>query len=84
MEISYLTDDQKEIITKKLEDANKLMNGVKADRAAKQLFEDPAYNCDQIINTMSSLKYDTEQIFNLPPPKTEFEQAVKQEEEAKR
>ena len=45
------------------------MEGVKADRAAKQLFEDPAFTCDQIIGTMNSLKYDTENIFNLPPPK---------------
>tara|TARA_B110000285_G_scaffold124330_1_gene140317 strand:+ start:652 stop:909 length:258 start_codon:yes stop_codon:yes gene_type:complete len=45
------------------------MDGVKADKAAKKLFEDPAYNCEQIIKTMSSLKQDTEKIFNLPPPK---------------
>merc|ERR1712070_593960 len=67
--IEHLTDNQKEMINKKLEDAIKFMEGVKADREQKKLFEDPAYTCDQIINTMNSLKYDTESIFNLPPPK---------------
>ena len=67
--IAHLTDDQKNMINKKTEDAIKFMEGVKADRAAKQLFEDPAFTCDQIIGTMNSLKYDTENIFNLPPPK---------------
>jgi len=34
------------MVAKKIEDAIKFMDGVKADRAAKQLYEDPAYNCD--------------------------------------
>jgi hypothetical protein len=33
-----LTDNQKEMINKKLEDSIKFMDGVKADRAGKQLF----------------------------------------------
>lgn len=67
--IEHLTDNQKEMINKKLEDAIKFIDSVKADKAAKQLHEDPAFNCDQIIGTMNSLKYDSENIFNLPPPK---------------
>lgn len=66
------------MINKKLEDAIKFMDGVKADRAAKQLFEDPAYTCDQIIGTMNSLKYDSENIFNLPPPKPKEEKPAEQ------
>lgn len=50
------------------------MDGVKADRAAKQLFQDPAYNLDQIINGLSALKKETEGIFNLPPPKPKVEE----------
>jgi len=42
----HLTDMQKEIINKKVEDGKKFMEGVKADRAAKELYQDPAYTCD--------------------------------------
>lgn len=44
--IEHLTDDQKETVNKKLQVATDFMNGVKADRAAKQLHQDPAYNLD--------------------------------------
>ena len=47
------------------------MEGVKADRASKQLHEDPLYNLDGIILTLSTLKKETETIFNRPPPKPE-------------
>ena len=44
--IIYLTELQKVTITKKIEVAQALVDGVKADRAAKKLHEDPAYNLD--------------------------------------
>jgi hypothetical protein len=49
-----------EMVTKKIDDAIKFMDGVKADRAAKQLYEDPAYNCDLIKGTINGLKKATE------------------------
>ena len=57
------------------------MDGVKADRAAKQLFQDPAYNLDQIINGLNALKKETEAIFNLPPPKPKAEDVKMEGEE---
>ena len=71
---------QKEIINKKVEDGKKFMEGVKADRAAKELYQDPAYTCDQIINTMNGLKKETEDIFNLPPPKPKEEPKPEEKE----
>lgn len=47
------------------------MEGVQADRAAKQLHDDPKYNLDGIIRTLDTLKKETEAIFNRPPPKPE-------------
>ena len=47
------------------------MEGVKKDRESKQLFEDPAYKLDDIINCISDLKTECEKIFSLPPPKKE-------------
>jgi len=47
------------------------MEGVKADRAAKELHQDPIYNLDGIILTLETLKKETESIFNRPPPKVE-------------
>jgi hypothetical protein len=68
------------MVAKKIDDAIKFMDGVKADRAAKQLYEDPAYNCDLIIGTINGLKKDTEGIFNLPPPKAKSEEKPKEGE----
>jgi len=50
------------------------MEGVKADRAAKQLHEDPTYNLDGIINTLETLKKETQTIFDRPPPKPKVEE----------
>jgi len=47
------------------------MEGVKADKNAKQLHEDPAYNLDGIILTLETLKKETQAIFDRPPPKAE-------------
>lgn len=47
------------------------MEGVKKDRESKQLFEDPKYNLDGIIHTLTTLKKQTDAIFNKPPPKRE-------------
>jgi len=41
-----LTDSQKELITKKQADAATLINGVKAEKEAKKLYEDPSYSLD--------------------------------------
>jgi len=64
-----LTDMQKEQIGSKQNSAASLMDGVKKDRESKQLFEDPAYKLDDVINCISNLKSETEGIFSLPPPK---------------
>ena len=45
---------------------------MKADRAAKQLFQDPKYTLDQIIDTLTLLKAESESIFAaVKPPKKE-------------
>jgi hypothetical protein len=81
--IIHLTDEQKETIAKKVEVAQGLVNGVKEDRAAKQLYENPKYNLDQIITGLNMLKAETEAIFNAPPPKPKEEpkEDVKMEDE---
>lgn len=73
--IDHLTDLQKEEINKKLAEFQKFCEGVQADREAKQLHENPAYNLDQIISMIDKTKRDTEAIFNLPPPKPETKKA---------
>ena len=78
--IEHLTDDQKKMIEGKLEAGTTLIEGVKADRAAKQLFEDPAYNLNQIINGLAALKKETEGIFNLPPPKPKVQEPAPTDE----
>jgi len=50
------------------------MEGVKADKASKQPHDDPLYNLDGIINTLDTLKKETEAIFNKPPPKPVVEE----------
>ena len=44
---------------------------VKADKEAKQLYQDPAYGIEGITSQLSLLKAETEAIFNTPPPKKE-------------
>ena len=46
--IEHITDEQKDLITKKVDAAETFFAGVQADRAAKQLHENPAYNINQI------------------------------------
>lgn len=41
---------------------------MKAERAAKQLHEDPSFKLDDIISTLDLCRKETEAIFNLPPP----------------
>lgn len=65
---TQLTDMQKEQIVTKQSSAQSLMDGVKKDRESKQLYEDPAYILDDVINTISNLKRECEGIFSLPPP----------------
>ena len=67
--IDHLTDEQKETINKKHDTTETMIAAVKADKAAKQLHEDPAYTLDQIIAAIETCKRETEAIFNLPPPK---------------
>lgn len=69
--IETLTDGQKEEVAEKRAAAVKFMEGVQADRAAKQPHDDPLYNLDGIIRTLETLKKDTDAIFNRPPPKVE-------------
>jgi hypothetical protein len=71
MVIDHLTDEQKETINKKHTSTENMIAAVKADKAAKQLHENPAYTLDQIIAAIDSCKRETENIFNLPPPKVE-------------
>jgi len=52
------------------------MDGVKADRAAKQPHEDPLYNLDGIILTLATLKKETDAIFARPAPKVVVPTAV--------
>ena len=70
--IEHITDEQKETITKKVAAAKEFFAKVQADRAAKQLHENPAFNLDQIISTVSLLKSETEAVFaSVKPPKKE-------------
>ena len=80
--IAHLTDAQKETVTKKHEEAQKFMDGVKADRAGKQLFQDPAYTLDQILTTFNLVKSETDAIFNAPPPKPKEEKKDEKMEDA--
>lgn len=66
-----MTDGQKEEVATKVTAAVTFMEGVKADRAAKELHQDPIYNLDGIILTLETLKKETTTIFDRPPPKPE-------------
>lgn len=79
-EIAHLTDDQRKMITDKQTFAAEFIEKVKADRAAKQLHENPAFKLDEIINILDDTKKQTDGIFNLPPPKPKEE---KKEEDKK-
>jgi hypothetical protein len=80
--IGHLTDAQKQTVNEKLTAAETLIAGVKADRAAKELYQNPAYTLDQIIGAIESCKRDTEAIFNQAPPKPEVTSDKKQAEDA--
>jgi hypothetical protein len=68
----HITDDQKNLIQKKIDAANDFFAKVKADREKKQLYENPDFTLDQIISTLSLLKAETEAIFaQVKAPKTE-------------
>lgn len=70
--IEHITPEQVEQIKGKIATAQALFDGVKADRAAKQLFQDPKYTLDQIIDTLTLLKAESESIFAaVKPPKKE-------------
>jgi len=60
------------------------MDGVKKDRESKQLYQDPAYKLDDIINGISHLKSQCEGNFNLPPPKKEASPDVNMEDADKK
>ena len=68
-----MTEEQKENVLKKHEQAIKFMEGVKADRASKQLYQDPAFSLDHILTTLNLTKSETDAIFNAPPPKPKEE-----------
>lgn len=64
-----MTDAQKVEVANKLTAAVTFMEGVKADRAAKELHQDPIYNLDGIILTLETLKKETDAIFAAAPAK---------------
>ena len=66
--IPHLTPEQIEVVIKRHEEAMKFFESVKADHAAKQLYENPGFSLNQIITTLSMLKKETDSIFNAPPP----------------
>ena len=72
--IDHLTDEQKETLDKKQTSTNKFIAQVK--KASKKLHKDPAHTLDQIMEAIESLQKESENIFNLPPPKVE---EIKQE-----
>lgn len=59
--------------------AQDFIDKVKADKAAKELHQDPAFTLDQIISTLNLVKKETEGIFNLPPPAPKVEEPVKED-----
>ena len=60
--IDHLTELQKEIVASKAKVAQDLIDGVKADRAAKELHEDPKYTLEEIIAAIAQAKKDTDAI----------------------
>lgn len=82
IDVIELTEANKELINKEHTTCETLIAGVKADKAAKELHQNPDYNLDQIINAIETCKRKTEAIFNLPPPKPEPTTAEKKAEEA--
>ena len=74
----------------KMNEAQAFFDKVQADRAAKQLHQDPAYTLDQINSTLSLLKSETDAIFAgvkapvvVEPPKEEAKDAEMKNEEKK-
>ena len=71
LELTHLTDESKSMLGAKNQIAQSFIEKVKTDRKAKELYQDPAYTLDLIITTLTTVKKETEAIFNLPipPPK---------------
>jgi hypothetical protein len=87
--IAHLSQEQKDLVLKKQEEGEKFMAGVKADQESKQLYQDPSFSLDQIINTLNLLRKETEAIFNAPAPKADEQmkdesKSEKKEEEDKK
>jgi len=60
----HITPEQTELINSKVTLARTFFDNVKADRAKKQLYENPDFNLDQIINNLSLIKSECEAIFS--------------------
>jgi len=44
--MEHITDEQKETVAKKIDAAVSFFEKVKADRAKKQLYDNPAFTCE--------------------------------------
>ena len=60
-------------MNKKMQAAKDFVEKVKADRAAKELYQDPAFKLDDVIHNNTYLKKEVDLIFNAPPPKPKEE-----------
>lgn len=52
----------------KIEEAEKFMGSVRADRDSKQLWQDPSFTLEQVLQKIQLLKSETEAVFNAPIP----------------
>lgn len=70
-EIEHLTEESKTTVNLKLTNAIDFFGKVKADREAKQLYQEPAFGIEGIESHLKLLFAETEAIFHKPPPKKE-------------
>ena len=73
-ELEHLTEDQRKIIGDKIAVASEYIGKIKADIAAKKLWEDVPYTVADIERQIALLKSETTAIFNQPPPKPKAEE----------
>lgn len=77
----HITDEQVNVIKMKVDAATAFFDNVKKDRESKQLYENPAFNLNQIISTASLLKSEAEAVFAaVKPPAPKVEEPVKAED----
>ena len=75
----HLTDENRKLVSDKVAAATEFVEKVKADIAAKKLWEDPAFTISDIERQIALVQAETTALFNQPPPKPKAEEKPAEE-----